>query len=108
MGFKEVEEDAYGLYIWMTNDGRRVADENGNTMNIPSKKGDLNNIKKLRDAARYYGVPDGKPVFLSSRRRVTQSEWEYQQERLRAGLIPDPLDFHAMKEQADYAKKYGE
>ena len=107
MGFKEVQEDDYGLYIWVTNDGRRVADEDGNTMNIPSKKGDQEKIKLLRDAARHYGVIGGKPLFLPSRRRVTQSEWEYQQERLRAGLIPDPLDFHAMKEQAEYAKKYG-
>lgn len=107
MGFREVQEDEHGLYIWMTDDGRRVADENGNTMNIPSKKGDLDKIEKLRQAARYYGVPGGKPVFLASRRRVTESEYEHQLERLEAGLVPDPLDFHAMKEQAEYAKKYG-
>lgn len=107
MGMKHVEEDEYGLYIWMTGDGRRVADEDGNTMNIPSKRGDRSKIDALRQAARYYGVPDGKPVFLSGRRRVTDSEHDYQQERLRAGLVPDPLDFRAMEEEIKYAKKQG-
>lgn len=107
MGFKVVEEEEYGLYIWVTNDGLRVADEDGNTMNIPSKKGDQEKIAALRDAARYYGVPNGKAVFLSGKRRVSDSEWDYQNERLRAGLIPDPLDFRAMEEEQKYARKYG-
>lgn len=107
MGFKEVQEDRYGLYIWVTPDGR-VADEDNNTLNIPSKEGDQERIKALRDFVRSLGVMDGKPQFLPSRRRVTDGEWEYQNERLRAGLIPDPLDFHAIKEQAEYAKRRGE
>jgi len=107
MGIKLVEEEEHGLYIWVTDDGRRVADEEGNTMNIPARRGDLDKIRQLREAARYYGVPGGKPVFLSNKRRVTEDEYEYQMERLRAGLVADPLDFRAMEEQAKYAKRYG-
>lgn len=107
MGFKVVEEEEYGLYIWVTDDGLRVANEDGQTMNIPSKRGDQEKIKALRDAARYYGITGGKPVFLSGKRRVSDSEWDYQNERLRAGLIPDPLDFRAMEEEQKYARKYG-
>lgn len=107
MGMKHVEEDAYGLYIWVDGQGRRIADADNNTLNIPSKKGDRAKIEALRQAAKHYGIMDGKPVFLSSRRRVTDAEHEYQQERLRAGLVPDPLDFHAMEEELKYAKKHG-
>lgn len=105
MGLKRIDEDEYGLYIWLTADGRRVADEDDNTMNIPSKKGDPNKIEQLRQAARYYGVVGGRPEFLSARRRVTDEEYDYQHERLRAGLIPDPLDFHALEEEQKYARK---
>lgn len=102
-----VEEDVYGLYVWVTDDGRRVADEDGNTMNIPSRKGDRDKIEALRQAAAYYGVPGGRAVFLSGRRQVTDDEYNEQQARLRAGLIPDPLDHSAMMEEAKYARKNG-
>lgn len=105
MAIKLIEEDEYGLYVWYTDDGLRVEDGEGHVMNIPSKKGDPKKIEMLRQAARYYGVPGGKAVFLSSKRQVTDEEHEYQNERLRAGLVPDPLDFHAMEEQAKYARK---
>lgn len=107
MAIKAVEEEEYGVYIWITEDGSRVADEENRTMNIPSKKGDIEKIKALRDAARYYGIEGGKPLFLPGRRRVTDSEHEYQNERLRAGLVPDPLDFKAMEEEQKYARKFG-
>lgn len=107
MAIKTVEEDEYGLYIWVTEDGLRVADEEDRTMNIPSRKGDLRKIKMLEDAARSYGVQGGKAVFLSSRRQVTDSEYEDQMTRLQAGLVPDPYDYNAMKEEAKYARKNG-
>jgi hypothetical protein len=107
MALNFVEEDEYGMYIWVDGQGLRIANEDNETLNIPSKKGDRQKIDLLRQAARHYGVMDGKPVFLSSRRRVTHDEWDHQMERLNAGLIPDPLDFHAMKEQAEYGKRFG-
>lgn len=107
MGFKEVAEDEYGLYIWLDDNGLRIANEDNETLNIPSKRGDREKIEALRRAARHYGVMGGKPKFLPSRRRVTDDEYGYQMERLQAGLVPDPLDFHAMEEQHKYARRNG-
>lgn len=107
MGMEIVDEEEYGLYIWVDGQGRRIADADNNTLNIPSKRGDRQRIIALRDAARHYGIMDGKPVFLSNKRRVTDSEHQYQHERLRAGLIPDPLDFRALEEEQEYARKFG-
>lgn len=107
MAVKVIEEDEFGLYIWVTDDGLRVADEDGNTMNIPARKGDVGKIRALRQAARYWGVEGGHPVFLSGRRQVTDSEYDHQIARAKAGLIPDPLDYNAMKEELKHAKKYG-
>ena len=100
-----IDEDEYGLYVWVTNKGERVVDEEGRTMNIPSRKGDRTKIEALRQAAAYYGFPNGRAVFMSGRRQVTDDEWDNQQARLRAGLIPDPLDHNAMMEEAKYARK---
>lgn len=106
MGMRLVEEEEHGLYIWITGDGRKIADADGNVMNIPSKRGDKSKIAALRKAARHYGVYDGKPLFLPGHRQITDGEFEYQMERLQAGLIPDPLDFRAVEEEQKYAKKY--
>lgn len=105
---RNVDEEQHGLYMWVDGQGRRIADSDGNTMNMPGKKGDPRIIEAMRQAARYYGVMDGKAVFLPGRRRVTSEEYDYQQERLRAGLVPDPLDFRAMEEEVKYAKQRGQ
>lgn len=98
---RPVEEHDHGIYVWYTADGRRVEDENGNVMNIPARRGDLHAINKIQEAAKYFGVPDGRAVFLGGRRRISQSEWEDQQDRMRAGLIPDPYDYKALEDALD-------
>lgn len=96
---RAVDEDNYGMYVWYTDDGRRVEDSDGNVMNIPAKRGDLHAINKMQEAAKYYGVPGGRAVFLAGRRRITDSELEDQKARLDAGLIPDPMDYKALEEE---------
>lgn len=92
-----VNEHEYGVYVWYTEDGRRVEDSDGNVMNIPARLNDPEAIKAITEAAHYYGVPGGKAVFLGGRRPVTDSEYEDQNARLRAGLVPDPMDYKAME-----------
>lgn len=103
MSMREVQEEEYGVYIWIDGQGRRIADSDGNTLNIPSKRGDRTKVEALRQAARHWGILDGKAKFIQGARQVTQGEYDYQVERLKAGLIPDPLDFRAMEEQQRYA-----
>jgi hypothetical protein len=102
----QVEEVNYGLYLWMMPDGL-VCDEDGNYLNIASMKGDIRKINKLKEAAKYYGLEEGKPVWFSGHRQVTDEEYEEQKNRLEWGLIPDELDVPAIKEDLDEKRKMG-
>jgi len=101
-----VEQLPFGLYVWEMPDGKWVGDDDGNFMNISSAKGDRANIEKLRDAARSYGIFEGKPVFLSGNTRVTDEEYSEQRDRLRQGYIPDRWDLGNMIDEAKNARKH--
>lgn len=99
-----VSQTDIGLYIWQMPDGRFVTDEDKNLMNIPAIRGDLAAIKKITDAAKYYGLEEGQPFFLEGSRRATDEELEEQKERLRQGLVPDPYDIGVYKDALDGRK----
>jgi len=89
----------YGVYVWQLEDGKIVADEDGNYLSIQSDYGNPKRIRELEAAARHYGVPDGgHPLFLPGHRKVTDVEYEQQKERMNSGLIPDPYDLPAFTE----------
>ena len=75
----QVEEVNYGLYLWMMPDGI-VADEDGNYLNIASIKGDIRKINKLKEVAKSYGLEEGKPLWFSGHRRVTDEEYQEQKD----------------------------
>ena len=58
----------------------------------------------LRKAVSYYGVNKGEPKFLAGRRKINDEEFQYQQQRLNWGLVPDPLDIGEYKDQVKAAK----
>jgi hypothetical protein len=99
-----VEETPFGLYVWEIPDGRWVGDDEGNFMNIPAKKGDIKRIAELRDAAKAHGVTEGRPVFLSGKKRVTDEQYEEQRQRLLFGLTPDPEDEFAQLDELKYGR----
>lgn len=99
-----VNEHNDGVYVWYTEDGRRVEDDEGNVMNIPARRGDMHAVNKLGQAAKYYGVPGGKAVFLPGRRQISDAEFEDQKARLDAGLTPDPLDYRAIEDELRIAQ----
>jgi hypothetical protein len=96
---KPVIELGEGIYVWEMPGGQWVQDTDGNVMHIPSKYGDLSRIAKLADAARYFGVEEGKPVFIDGGRAVSHNEYEYQQERAAQGLLADPYDIGALMDE---------
>lgn len=101
---RSVDEDEYGVYVWITPAGQQVEDADRNVMNIPAKAGDRKAMAQLREAAKYYGVPGGYPKFLPGRRQITDAELEDQKARLAAGLIPDPYDHKALQEELRIAQ----
>ena len=98
-----VEETILGIYVWEI-DGKWVGDDDGNYLSITSKKGNRERIEMLRKAVSYYGVNKGEPKFLAGRRKINDEEFQYQQQRLNWGLVPDPLDIGEYKDQVRAAK----
>ena len=100
-----VDEVNWGLYMWQMPDDTLVMDDEGGYLCVPSVKGDIRQIKKIKDVAKYHGLEDGHPIFFAGHRQVTEDELDEQKRRAELGLIPDPQDLPAMmefiKEQRD-------
>lgn len=94
-----VEEQPWGLYVWRCPDGEVLGDDEGNIMNVFCMKGDRKAIAALADAARHYGFEEGQPEFWSGKRRISDEELEEQEMRARMGLVPDPLDIGAIRDE---------
>jgi hypothetical protein len=98
-GFKiNDHESTLGIYVWKMPDGRWIGDDDGNFLSITSKEGNRERMNLLADAVRSYGIYEGSPHFLSGRRKIDDEEFEYQQQRLKWGLTPDPLDIGVYKD----------
>ena len=93
--------------MWQMPDESLIMDEEGGYLCIPSMKGDIVQIKKLKKAAQEYGVDEGKPLFFAGHRKVTDEELEEQRQRADMGLVPDPQDIPAMMEYFKEAKEMG-
>lgn len=93
-----VEETRLGIYVWEMPDGRWIGDDDGNFLSVTSIKGNRSRIDALAREVRSYGIYEGSPKFLSGRRKIDDEEFEHQNERLKWGLTPDPLDIGVYKD----------
>ena len=98
----------WGIYVWKKSNGKWFTDGQGNILNIPSMKGDLGKIAELKQAAAYYGEPDGEAYFFAGMGRVTDEEYSEQVDRMKAGLIPNLNDLGAVQAAKDTIAKYGD
>lgn len=105
--FKPVEESSFGMYVWKLPSGEILGNTDGDVLNVMSEKYDLGKMKILRDAATYYGFPEGEAVFLPGRRRVTEDELEEQKDRLKQGLTPDIYDAPALMDEIRANQQHG-
>lgn len=98
----------WGLYVYKKADGKWFTDGTGSVLNIQSMKGDITQIAKLRDAAKYYGDEgDGQCIFVPGLTRISEEEYSEQKQRLQEGLIPSMNDLGAWKAAQDTYNKYG-
>jgi hypothetical protein len=97
----------WGLYFWQLPDGHLFRDGEGNMLNIPSVKGDIGQMAKLRAAAAHYGQPEGQPWFYAGANRATDEEYEEQVDRLKSGLIPSMNDLGAVAAAKKSLQIYG-
>lgn len=98
----------WGLYFWKLPDGHLFKNEEGDPLNIPSIKGDQGQIEKLRQAAAFYGQPEGTPWFYAGVGRATDEEYAEQLDRLNSGLIPSLNDIGAIAAAKKSLEIYGD
>jgi len=98
----------WGLYVYKKANGKWFTDGNGSVLNIESMKGDIMQISKLKDAAKYYGDDgDGTCVFVPGLTRISEEEYSEQKQRMAEGLIPSLNDLGAVQAAKDTIAKYG-
>lgn len=86
----------WGLYVYKKANGKWFTDGEGNVLNIPAMKNDIDKISELKKAAIHYGDPgDGEAVFVSGLTRISDEEYSEQKDRLKEGLIPSMNDLGA-------------
>lgn len=98
----------WGLYFWQLPDGHLFKDGDGNMLNIPANRGDLQKIVELKNAAAFYGQPEGKPYFVPGVSRATDEEYSEQVDRMRQGLLPNMNDLGAVHDAQQGIKAHGE
>jgi hypothetical protein len=98
----------WGLYVYKKSNGKWFTDGQGSVLNIPSMRGDIGQIAKLKEAAQHFGDPgDGECIFVAGLARISEEEFSEQKERLAEGLIPSMNDLGAWKAAKDTYDKYG-
>ena len=85
------EESTLGIYVWEMPDGRWIGDEDA-----------------LAREVRTFGIYEGGPKFLSARRKITDEEYAEQEQRLKWGLVPDPLDIGNYKDEIKNLRAEGQ
>lgn len=97
----------WGMYFWRLPDGHLFGDGEGRLLNIPSVKGDIGQMAKIKEAAAHHGRPEGEPWFYAGAGRATDEEYQEQLDRLDEGLIPSLNDFGAVAAAKKSLETYG-
>lgn len=71
-----VSETDLGVYAWQQPNGKILGSTDGDMLNVPGRRGDLLAIAEITRAAKYWGYPEGKPVFLEGQYRCTEGEYQ--------------------------------
>jgi hypothetical protein len=98
----------WGVYYWKLPNGKKFSDGNGNFLTISAKRGDLTKMQELRDAAAYYGQPEGTAEFEAGAIKISDEEHSEQVDRLKQGLIPSMNDLGAIYAAQQTQKLYGD
>lgn len=96
-GLSVVSETNLGIYVWQLPDGGYLIDDDFNVLSITAFRGDLKAMANISKVARNLGF-EGTPYFVEGARKISDTEFEVQKERMLEGLIPDPYDIGVYKE----------
>ena len=100
MSFQIVSEGNTGVYLWKMPNGKYIADDDARFLSIDSVRGDVKKIEALTNFVKYeLGIEEGAPFFMEGNRKVTDEEYEEQVARAKLGLVPDPMDINAIRDE---------
>ena len=87
-----IPETSMGVCLWDMGNKQFLSDGNG-FLSLEGVVGDIRVEEKMRKAAHYWlGEAKGKPHWITGARKVSDDEYYEQLDRLKAGMIPDPVD----------------
>lgn len=90
-----------GVCVWRFPDGTYLQNDGGDYLVAgPAMLHDKVVEKKMTLAAKSCGATTGSPFWLPGFRKISQSEWEDQMERLQEGKIPDAADIYRQSGEA--------
>lgn len=84
----------FGICVWELEKGVYVQNKDGDYFCAQGKVGDLRVEKRMVEAVASLDIKKGRPVWFPGFRKITQSEWEDQMERLLDGKVPDIVDVY--------------
>ncbi len=88
-----IPERAYGVCMWIMEDGFPLADADGQVLCAEGLMNDKNIEKSVAEAAKYWtGTSNGQVRWVAGARKVSASERDDQAERFANGLIADPYE----------------
>jgi len=90
------EYSDFGTYIWVKANGKPFTDGDNNVLSIESMKNDHERVKKLMDAAAYYGEAEGQAIFYPNTRQISDETHSEQIDRMKQGLIANMNDLGAV------------
>jgi hypothetical protein len=98
----------FGTYVWHKPNGKAFTDGQGNALSIESMRDDPSRLAELKQAARYYGQPDGKAIFYPNMRKISDEAHSEQVDRMKQGLIPNMNDLGAVIAAKKTLETYGD
>lgn len=86
-----IRETDLGVYVWQRPNGKILASEEGDVLNIPSEFGDIQKMAELQRAAHYWlkamDLPqEGQAIFWDCH-RCTDEEYEEQINEMMEGRL---------------------
>lgn len=88
-----IPERAYGVCLWIMEDGFPLADSDGQVLCAEGLMNDPNIERRVAEAAKYWtGTNAGTVRWVAGARKISASERDDQAERLSNGLIADPYE----------------
>lgn len=87
-----VPERAYGVCLWVMDDGSVISDGDG-YLCAEGLMYDPEIERRVAEAAKYWtGTDEGRVRWVAGARKVSASERDDQAERLANGLVADPFE----------------